>query len=625
MFHTSQKMVLGKMALGLVFFVGLAFSNLGIADTKTTTTDYTSQINQAVDKDGRTALLTALDVYQRWDLELDKVESLLAAGADPNIANNDGYTPLMAASYHWLKKEMKLLLEHGADPNAKDKRGHTALYYFMHHVGDQFANESYMEIKHDAIWMQELISAASLLIEAGADINMADKYDRTPLIFAARRGYTRLVKYLLQQGANPNPQSKVHHRPVLSGPPQRQDGASALIHAINDGRSAKSATALIKAGADVNAVDADNYTALMHAVQYGVLHGELRNLIEPLIDAGADVNAVNNEGYTALEMAVSLNDPYAVTRLLGRGLSLGVKTDGVNTTKAIIMAARDNYAEVLRTIIDDSTADVNAVLHDDSIVDTPSGSPALVVAAANDSKDAVWDLLYAKADPNKTDASGRTALMLSTSTDVMGLLIKHGADVDATDNRGQTALIRSIIDRQDTKLAQFLLIHRANPNVADTVNGKTALMYAAELGKEKTVKYLLAAGADVNSLGGIRTSSKTPALIYAARAHKKQKSVGIARALLAMGADPNARDLSGDTALMYAALQGNKELISLLIANGARLSATNNGRTAMMVNRTNLTRSERLKISKHLFKQSLKSIDAKITTAPCANLLRTGT
>ena len=52
---------------------------------------------------------------------------LLERGADPNIANAGGGTPLMTAAVKGRERVVRLLLERGADPAAKDKTGKTAL------------------------------------------------------------------------------------------------------------------------------------------------------------------------------------------------------------------------------------------------------------------------------------------------------------------------------------------------------------------------------------------------------------------------------------------------------------------------------------------------------------------
>jgi ankyrin repeat protein len=62
-----------------------------------------------------------------------------------------------------------------------------------------------------------------------------------------------------------------------------------------------------------------------------------------------------------------------------------------------------------------------------------------------------------------------------------------------------------------------------------------------------------------------------------------QGDVKTAIAQLDEGADVNARDCDGDTALMLAAERGHIELVKVLLKNGADVNAENfNGETALM-------------------------------------------
>jgi ankyrin repeat protein len=67
-----------------------------------------------------------VDAVRRGDVQ--EVARLLAAGADPNVKDLDGHTPLHIAAEQCRADLAELLLRHGADPNAKNVRGKTPLH-----------------------------------------------------------------------------------------------------------------------------------------------------------------------------------------------------------------------------------------------------------------------------------------------------------------------------------------------------------------------------------------------------------------------------------------------------------------------------------------------------------------
>ncbi|MDP9056449.1 MAG: ankyrin repeat domain-containing protein [Pseudomonadota bacterium] len=92
---------------------------------------------------------------------------LLAKGADPNIANNKGVTPLMLASNLGLVDAVELLVEHGARLNDADSSGETPLITAVH--------------RHDLVVMR-------MLMKAGADPDRADSSGRSARDYAAFDG-----------------------------------------------------------------------------------------------------------------------------------------------------------------------------------------------------------------------------------------------------------------------------------------------------------------------------------------------------------------------------------------------------------------------------------------------------
>lgn len=134
---------------------------------------------------GWTALICASRRNEYRDSPLI-VKILLENGADVNLQDRDGKTPLMSVNYWGSTEISKLLIESGADVNLKDKCGTTAL----------------MQKCQDA-----LHDSAKLLIDAGADVNAKNNKGQTALMLACIKGrYNNSIYLLLENGADINAQ-----------------------------------------------------------------------------------------------------------------------------------------------------------------------------------------------------------------------------------------------------------------------------------------------------------------------------------------------------------------------------------------------------------------------------------
>lgn len=128
---------------------------------------------------------------------------------------------------------------------------------------------------------------------------------------------------------------------------------------------------------------------------------------------------------------------------------------------------------------------------------------------------------------------------------------------------GKTALHVALSQgTQDTDIVELLLDHGANVNAQDA-NGNTPLFYAAR--NAELAKLLLARGAHVNT-GDIRGSTSLHSAVWA-------DNVAVIRLLLAHGADIDAQDNSGVSPLSLALQRSNPEIVELFRSHEAKLNA----------------------------------------------------
>ncbi len=111
------------------------------------------------------------------------IKLILKQNVNVNAKDAKSFTALMYASYYGKLRAIKTLLSSGAKTENKDNYGQTC----MHHATSQ---GRYFAVK--------------ILYQAGADINAIAKgnTNQTPLMYAAYYGHTRVVRFLVNNGAN---------------------------------------------------------------------------------------------------------------------------------------------------------------------------------------------------------------------------------------------------------------------------------------------------------------------------------------------------------------------------------------------------------------------------------------
>jgi hypothetical protein len=135
----------------------------------------------------------------------------------------------------------------------------------------------------DAV-MQNNVEEVRELLASGVPVDTQDVVGTTLLLSAAENGETRIVKILLDQGANPNVTDIHSHQTPLHFAAQNFD--------------VESIKALLGHGANINATDDYGRTVLMSAASMTD-----RETVKFLIEHGADVNSTTRDGSSALSLA----------------------------------------------------------------------------------------------------------------------------------------------------------------------------------------------------------------------------------------------------------------------------------------------------------------------------------
>ena len=449
------------------------------------------------------------------DGDLDEVRELIDAGADVNLAQADGTTPLLWAAYHSYPEMVTALVEAGADPDAANQFGITPLLQASRYgatpvIRALLDGGATLESKHPegetplmAAARAGSADAVSLLLERGSDPNAVESlWDQTALMWAAAEGHLDVVELLLNAGADPNMQARV--------------------------------TELEKRSTRVD-FPTGGFTALMWAARNGD-----EAVVRRLVEGGADINLTNGDGATAMMLAI-INDRFDFAAKL---LELGADPNDGSLYRAVEMR--------------DATTDWLAKDGTRLRSDYPNERTAL---------DLIRALLDAGADPNKpyvgqmhstsmccdTYENGTPFFRAAIAADVaaLELLIAHGADLEwspeaAAEGGGGGPM--------------------ANRNV-----GKTALMVAMDGGKGVGM---------AGGPGDIREGRLPPF-----REQANREPADAVRLLLEAGADPDAvTPKDGESALHIAAKDGKLDIIRLLADAGAKLDLENTeGETALAV------------------------------------------
>ena len=523
--------------------------------------NYNADVN-AVNKRGRTALL--LGCFYR---HVDSVRVLLGAGADPTIADNEGFSCLHAAIDGYCSKDiLQALIDHGAHTDARRKDGTNALLRACR-IGQSESVRFLLEAGADVsitkpdgntclhVAVQGYCCKWTLkqIIEQGMNVNILNKRGKTALILACESAQADSVKLLLEKGADPNLYGAI--------------GYTVLHAAVHGHCTNETLQEIINRKAHLDARNIHGQTALCLACSY-----RQQDSVRILLAAGANTNIANKFGNTSLHSAVFWNCSKKIIRaIINHGANVNA-TNKINVTALTISCTKQN--------IDAMNVLLNAGAETD-IADA-DGDTCLHSAVRVCSKEVLETIIRHNVDVNATNKNNRTALMIACKKgkiDVINVLLNAGANPRIADKNGNTCLHDAVDGDCSKEVFEAIINHNANINATDK-NNVTALMIACWNGNVDAINILLDAGADPHiadsnsytclhhAVDGDSSKDVLQTIINQGSDEKTESKIN-SPAMLERGAGVNAVNTNNVTALMIACGKGNSVAAHVLLNAGA--------------------------------------------------------
>jgi len=494
------------------------------------------------------------------------LRKLLELGADPN-QQHGGMTALLAAtrdSWYGRPEAVMTLLGSGADPNIQDAQGNTPLHHAARSAG---------------------AAIATLLCDAGAKLDTCNAEAYSPLALACQLANWPLAQFLLEREASTEPagglpallaaastetddpsgiQLLLSHQANIDACDPQQRSALHLAAACGHVDIIK---ALLEAGGKIDLRDRTGRTAWLEAAA----HGQLKTL-QCLLDYAPNIHALDHQGNNAMLLACCAQNVSVslVQWLLDLGISSKLK--GTDGRKAVEYAAAAGHWSVV-VLLDPKWPLPAAVLdagQADDLGDTLAHRPPLLLLrdALTAGNFADTDALVRLCSPSELGSLLHLP-ELALRAPIVDWLLRHGADVHAPNAHGQR-LLPTLLDMGSSALPslQVLLQH----GISFTGAGVLARFASACLhhgggraDDERFALQLLESSADVSS----PSPTGEPLLHLAIRL----RWYTLQKHLLASGVDCRIHDNHGLSALHLAAAQGAENTVKQLLLHGAPVNS----------------------------------------------------
>ncbi|KAL9621311.1 MAG: hypothetical protein Q9160_004202 [Pyrenula sp. 1 TL-2023] len=501
---------------------------------------------------------------------LKLAEILISMKVNVNDVGERWGNALQAASVGGHEQMVRLLLKNGAIVNAAGGEHDYAFCAAIHRKHESIATLflrngplpplGVLEKLLFVVAARGYLKGVEILLDAGTPITCRNNRGENLFLFAAKKGNVAVLDVLLQR--------------KIQAATSDEDVSRALLYAMEAKRMELVQLLFEKLDTgNVNGVLSS--TLLLVAVRR-----DFKDIAIHLIEKGVKQDAVDGNGNTALFDAVNNNRLDLVQVLLCHGAN--VNAFGCQGPVLEVAVAK-GYLEIAELLIEKG-ANVNAVFS--------AGQSPIYTAAFYRQKDLVLALLHKGADVNAQ--SGKryyplTGAIKSCSEDVVRLLLNRGANANVVDGRYGSPLCQAL-NQGSADIAKLLIMKGANVNSRGP-NMRSAIYVAASKGLLGVVHLLLQNGVNANAQNGhdgqpliaaiwARSEEVVRLLLdYGTDLNKTSgdslsqainvEQLNIFKLLIEKGADINAPDLDGVRPIYHAAHQCQKDMVQILLQNGA--------------------------------------------------------
>lgn len=380
---------------------------------------------------------TLLHIAARYN-QPEMVKILINKGLNINASNQAGNTPLHLAVFSGSYALIELLFKHGADYQLRNQRGRTALEYVSYGKNPQIYN-LFLAKDKDILryksaegagllhWAATAADTAgfSFLLAKGLNARAEDNNGSNVVHWAYSSGDKTMLLYLKNKGLDYNLVSSQGYSPITVAMLQK---------------NLKTIEFLLENGLPVNhKFPPENSTLFIEACNQGAVE-----IAAYLVAKGADVNAVDANGFSALCWSVNNNRPLITTFLLEKGANVNITTND-GRTPLLIALQRDSLPVINQ--LAEHGADFKSV---DS-----SGMSAIHIAVIQGNLLLTEYLIGKDAPTGLKDQYGLTPVHYAAiygRSAIAKALIKSGVDVNPVDNMKFTPLYyASLYGQADVK------------------------------------------------------------------------------------------------------------------------------------------------------------------------------